>query len=123
VSAPRYSTTVTAVGPLVGELLGGGRLILFGEQAPEELHEICALHRPDGAAGDVEPGDEVRIGAHRLTVTAVGKVANANLAALGHVTLRLGDLQPEPLPGEITVAGGLPSEIRPGLPIQIHGGS
>jgi PTS system glucitol/sorbitol-specific IIA component len=117
----RLATTVTAVGPLVPELLVGGRLILFGDQAPEELHEICALHRPDGEVGDVEPGDIVRIGEQTLTVEAVGEVANANLRALGHVTLRPAALVADPLPGEITVIGALPEEIHPGLSIQIQG--
>jgi glucitol/sorbitol PTS system EIIA component len=117
----RYETTVLAVGPHVPDLLVGGRLILFGEEAPEELHDLCALHRPSISTGSVAPGDVVHIGDERLVVTAVGDVANANLEALGHITLRLGEAAAKPLPGEVMVAGALPARIDAGTQIQIHG--
>jgi PTS system glucitol/sorbitol-specific IIA component len=117
----RYETTVLAVGPHVAELLDGGRLILFGEGAPAELHDLCALHRPSIVAGSVEPGDVVQIGDRRLIVTAVGDIANVNLEALGHITLRLGEPAAKPLPGEIMLAGPLPERIDAGTQIHIHG--
>ena len=43
----RYATTVTQVGALVPDFLAQGMLIIFGEKAPAELHDLCALHRPD----------------------------------------------------------------------------
>jgi PTS system glucitol/sorbitol-specific IIA component len=122
-SAARYETTVTAVGPLVAELLVGGRLILFGLEAPAELHELCALHGPATSAAPVQPGDVVRIGTDELTVRAVGDVANANLESLGHVTLREASTTTDPLPGEITVDGALPAGIEPGTTILIEGGN
>jgi PTS system glucitol/sorbitol-specific IIA component len=116
----RYKTKVTAVGPEVPQLLIGGRLILFGPQAPAELHEICALHTPAGPMQAIKPGDELQIGASMLTVTAVGDVANDNLQSLGHVSLRRGG-EPDPLPGEILVDGSFPMIITPGLEIEFRG--
>ena len=52
----RYSTTVTSVGPLVADFLGQGMLIIFGEGAPAELHDMCALHTPDVKDGGVAAG-------------------------------------------------------------------
>ena len=116
----RYETTVLAVGMHVAELLDNGRLILFGEEAPEELHDLCALHRPTVTAGEVEPGDSVEIGDSRLQVTAVGDVANTNLEALGHITLRVAEPTAEPLPGEVLVAGALPDRVDTGMHIRIE---
>ena len=36
----RYSTTVISVGPLVADFVGQGMLIIFGEGAPPELHDL-----------------------------------------------------------------------------------
>lgn len=119
--AARYATTVTAVGAHVHELLGGGRLILFGEGAPSELHDICVLHSPETRTCGVRPGDVVQLGADRLTVTDVGHLANPNLEALGHVTLRLEQTAEAALPGEIVVSGALPGHVESGMPIRIEG--
>lgn len=88
-----------------------------------ELRSRRTRDRPAGS--EVSAGDVVQIGNARLTVKAVGDAANANLEALGHVTLRLADPDPGsgPLPGEITLVGSLPAEVHPSLSIQTLGGA
>ena len=58
----RYSTTVTSVGLLVPDFIGQGMLIIFGDGAPAELHDLCALHTPDVKDGGVRPGDHQAAG-------------------------------------------------------------
>lgn len=111
----RYSTTVTSVGPLVADFLGQGMLIIFGEGAPAELHDMCALHTPDVKDGGVQPGDELLLDDQRFTILSVGNVANANLTALGHVSFKANGATTAQLPGDISV------EERP-LPL-LHAGS
>lgn len=111
----RYSTTVTSVGPLVADFLGQGMLIIFGEGAPAELHDMCALHTPDVKDGGVQPGDQLLLDDQRFTILSVGNVANANLTALGHVSFKANGATTAQLPGDISV------EERP-LPL-LHAGS
>jgi PTS system glucitol/sorbitol-specific IIA component len=118
-----YQTTITAVGAQVPAFLDHGMLILFGAEAPSELHDIAVLHvvetRDDGPA----TGDLVQIGDAEFPVLAVGGVVRENLLNLGHVDFK-SDGRTEPkLPGDVCVpAGSLPTPevgqvlriVRPG---------
>ena len=97
----RYSTTVTTIGGMVDEFLGQGMLILFGEGAPEELHDFCALHRPEVAVGGIAPGDALIVDGQQYPILAVGDVADTNLVALGHVSLKMNGSRTAELPGDV----------------------
>lgn len=99
----RYATTITSVGPLVADFIGQGMLIIFGEGAPPELHDLCALHSPDVKDGGVQPGDLLRLDDQQFTILSVGDVANANLTALGHVSFKANGATAAQLPGDISV--------------------
>ena len=99
----RYATTVTRVGPLVGEFSAAGVLVWFAEGAPAELHEFAVLHEPEVRTGGVAPGDEVWIDGVLLRVLAVGDVANDNLVTLGHLDLKANGEPTAPLPGDVCV--------------------
>jgi len=119
----RYKTVVTEVGPLVADFVREGRLVLFAEGAPEELHSFSVLHRPEDVFEEVRPGDVVHMGGIRRRVTAVGDVANANLKALGHAAFKCnGKEQPE-LPGDICLeAAELPMpEVGQNISIEVEG--
>ena len=97
----RYATTVISVGPMVQEFLAQGMLILFGENAPEELHDFCVLHRPDVAVGGIRSGDQLVVDGTPMSILAVGDVADENLKALGHVSLKTNGETTAPLPGDV----------------------
>src|SRR6478609_1311093 len=99
----RYSTTITSVGPLVPDFIGQGMLIIFGDGAPPELHDLCALHTPDVKDGGVQAGDRLRLDDEEFTILSVGDVANANLTALGHVSFKANGASTAQLPGDISV--------------------
>jgi PTS system glucitol/sorbitol-specific IIA component len=99
----RYSTTVTSVGPLVADFVGQGMLIIFGDNAPPELHDLCALHTPDVKDGGVQPGDRLLLDDEQYAILSVGDVANANLTALGHVSFKANGATTAQLPGDISV--------------------
>lgn len=97
----RYKTVVTFVGPLVDDFVREGRLVLFAEGAPEELHDFSVLHQPEDVFEEVAPGDTLYIGSDSFRVTAVGNVANANLRSIGHAAFKCtGQVEAE-LPGDI----------------------
>lgn len=115
----RYATTVTSVGVLVPDFVEQGMLIIFGDNAPEELHDICALHRPEITRGDVEPGDVLWLDDTPFTILSVGSVANANLTALGHVSFKANGSTDAQLPGDISLEAVPLPLLREGSHVRI----
>jgi len=114
-----YVTEVVAVGPLVAEFTQAGVLVLFGQQAPEELHDFSVLHRPSVELEGPAVGDVVVIGDRELPVLAVGDVVAANLLQLGHLDLKSdGNVVPT-MPGDVCVAQGSLPEVAVGQSIRI----
>lgn len=97
----RYETTVLSIGSMVEQFLGMKMLIIFGEGAPTELHDICVIHRPEIRTGGVRAGDVFVVNGTEFPVLAVGDVADENLRALGHVSFKANGLHTAPLPGDI----------------------
>lgn len=112
-------TEVTAVGEQAGLFFDEGIIVLFGEDAPEELGEFAVLHRPTVPNGEVAAGDTVTIGDQTLHVLAVGEVANQNLANLGHLVLKRNGLDHAPLPGDVSCDAGPIPPIAAGSRIRI----
>ncbi len=110
----KYHAEIHEIGPMVYEFLPHGMLIFFGETAPKELREVAIVH--DGTqllaelkAGDflkfTPPADDQSPTWYRLT--AVGGMANANLAELGHVVVHFDGASTAGLPGAISVEPSL----------------
>lgn len=104
----KYCSTITGWGP---DALGFleeedcNFLILFNEDAPEELAEIAVLHTKAKLAVDPAPGDTLVLCGQVYDVTAVGDEALHTLRELGHCTLSFkGGSKPE-RPGCIMLAG------------------
>lgn len=97
----RLDTTVTAIGELADAFLAEGIVVLFGDDAPEELQEVAVVHHATVNAGGVAPGDRVEIGDAVLEVLAVGDVANDNLVNLGHLVLKRNGSTVAALPGDV----------------------
>ncbi|MBS5703132.1 MAG: PTS glucitol/sorbitol transporter subunit IIA [Butyricicoccus pullicaecorum] len=104
----KYCSTITGWGP---DALGFleeedcNFLILFNEDAPEELAEIAVLHTKAELAADPAPGDTLVLCGQVYDVTAVGDEALHTLRELGHCTLSFkGGSEPE-RPGCIMLTG------------------
>jgi PTS system glucitol/sorbitol-specific IIA component len=100
-----YSTTVTAVGEEVSDLLDGGVLILYADGAPAALAEVSVQHRVDGEVPSQAPpvGALVSLGDLSLRVSAVGPSAWTKVRELGHVVLNFNGASLAERPGEICV--------------------
>jgi len=114
-----YVTEVVAVGALVEEFVQAGVLVLFGEQAPTELHEFSVLHRPTLADAGPAVGDVIVIGGTELPVLAVGDVVAGNLLELGHLDLKADGRTEPAMPGDVCVPEGTLPEIAVGQTIRI----
>ena len=118
----KYQATITAIGPYVAEFIDHNILVLFGDQAPEELAEFSIIHDGKDMQGTLIVGDKVYLGDDRFTVLAVGEAANNNLKNLGHLILKFnGESEPE-MPGDVCVENKPLPEIEPGLMIRIEEG-
>ena len=99
----RYETEVVTIGPMVEEFRATGLMILFGEIAPEELHDIAVLHRPRVTDSAPRPGDLLRIDTSEFLITAVGSVVEENLLRLGHLSVKANGERHAAMPGDLNV--------------------
>jgi len=114
-----YATEVVAVGPIVAEFVQAGVLVLFGEQAPQELQDFSVLHRPTTQLEGPAVGDLIIIGDVELPVLAVGDVVAANLLQLGHLDLKADGLTTATMPGDVCVPTSALPEVVVGQTIRI----
>jgi len=99
----KYEAKVVEIGPLVSEFIEAGIIVLFEIGAPPELAEFSILHEHGPLKGEVVVGDIVLIDSESFRVTAVGDVANQNLANLGHLIMKCNGLTEPELPGDVCV--------------------
>ena len=110
-----YSTTVTAIGEEVNDLLEGGVLILYADGAPPALAEVSVQHRVAGPVPETAPpvGARITLGDVTTRVSAVGSSAWAKVRDLGHVVINFNGAQHTDRPGEICVELADPSAVAP----------
>ena len=114
-----YESTVTAVGGQVEAFLGHGMIVFFGDDAPQELHEMSVRHQPTVTEEGPRPGDLMVLGATEVQVLAVGEVVTENLLNLGHLDLKADGSTEARLPGDVCVAPQSLPLLRPGDAVRI----
>lgn len=100
-----YSTTLTAIGEEVNDLLDGGVLILYADGAPAALAEVSVQHRVTVNVPLVAPpvGARITLGDLTTRVSAVGSSAWDKVRDLGHVVINFNGALNAERPGEICV--------------------
>jgi glucitol/sorbitol PTS system EIIA component len=125
----KYRAVIREIGPMVSEFFTHGILIFFGESAPQELREVSLIHNGTRVVSDLVVGDLLKFvpppsvnqqpSWYRLT--AVGSMANANLAELGHVVLHFDGASKARLPGAISVEPSLTIPLEVGTTFELFG--
>ncbi|MGO5131565.1 PTS glucitol/sorbitol transporter subunit IIA [Mitsuokella jalaludinii] len=116
-----YSTTVQELGAQVNAFKGAGMLIMFNENAPQELREYCVLHRGNKLEDTVQPGDVFKIGDASYKIVFVGNQVQKNLKDLGHITLRFNaNKDGESLEGSLYLEEKPIADVAPGDEIAIY---
>lgn len=115
----KFSTVVSAVGPLTREFVEAGILVFFGLEAPEELRDFAILHVGGELASDIEVGDQLCINGKVFRILAVGEVANQNLRSLGHFVVKFNGRTVVEMPGDICAEANPLPEIQPGSIVRI----
>lgn len=110
---------VTKIGNMVSDFIEQEKtLILFHENAPEELHDMALLHRVTPLNGEIRVGDKFILGEAEYEVTSVGGKANQTLRDLGHCTLRFTGRTETDLPGEVALEEKSVREIHVDSPLR-----
>lgn len=117
----KYVSEVVSVGELADQFFEAGIVVLFGEDAPEELADYSVIHRPTVTDGGIRPGDRIHLGSEAVTVLAVGSVADENLVNLGHLSLKRNGEYEAALPGDVCCDEGPVPVLAPGDEIRIVG--
>ena len=114
-----YETEVTKIGSMVEAFYGEKMVILFKDNAPEELADYCVLHNSNKLNNEVKVGDIFKIDDVEYKVTAVGDEVYKNLRDLGHICVRFdGRCDPE-LPGSLYVENKEIKEFTIGTKVTI----
>ncbi|MDO5677180.1 MAG: PTS glucitol/sorbitol transporter subunit IIA [Propionibacteriaceae bacterium] len=100
-----YRTTVVEVGPDAPAFLEEKMAITFSGDAPEALRSYCFLIDSAELTAPLGLGMPVRIGEQEWIITALGDLAEKNLANLGHVTLVFDGEEEPRMPGAIHLGG------------------
>lgn len=122
----KFSATITSWGEEALGLLGNSDtcfIVIFNDNAPQELKEISVLHTKSPMYEDPEVGDTLIICDKVFDITAVGYEAKHTLKTLGHCTIHFTGGDEPLLPGCIMVKGDAPlvaTDIVEGGTIEIY---
>lgn len=83
-----YKTIVKDVGSEASAFVEEGMIILFGDNAPDELIDYCYIIDINSIEGEITESQKLLIGEKLFEITKVGASVQENLAELGHITLK-----------------------------------
>lgn len=98
-------------------------IIIFNDDAPEELADFSVLHTLANYNEDPSVGDTVLVCDKAFTITAIGDEALCTLKTLGHCVLSFKGSDTAERPGCIMLQGDVPlakDDIRAGATIEIY---
>lgn len=108
-----FETKIKDIGNEATEFLGENMIILFGSPIPPELKDFCFETQINEVIEPISAGMYLKIDNETYTITAVGDEVQANLANLGHITIKFDSSTVAKLPGTLYV------EKKQIIPIQI----
>ena len=114
-----YENKVKAEGSGVHEFEEEKILIVFGENAPEELADYCYTISVNPIHGSIKPGQTLKIDDNTYQITAVGWEAPQTLVGLGHCTFKFNGAAEPDQPGTICVTDAPLPPVKVGSVIQI----
>lgn len=114
-----YENQVKALGICVEEFKESELLIIFGDNAPEELKDYCYSVSVNPINGTISAGQVLKIDETEYRITAVGDEAPITLAGLGHCTINFSGQTEVDLPGTIYVEHKPMPEMKVGTVIRI----
>lgn len=115
-----YENKIKAIGPSVDEFEGSGFIILFGDNAPEELKDYCYSVDVLPVDGEICAGDVISFDDVEYKITAIGDEAQKTLEGLGHCTINFSGQTEVELPGTMYVESKEMPTLSIGTVIKIN---
>lgn len=115
----KYETVVNKIGTMVEEIKTENMLILFGEEAPDELRDFSLSININPINESFVVGDDIFIGEARYKITAIGEAVETNLSTLGHITLNFNGAKEAELPGTLYLEEQSIADVKPGTKIKV----
>lgn len=98
-----FETVIKGIGKDADLFAEEKMMILFGEDAPENLTDYCYKIRLSKSFGDFTTQDKLYFDDQSYKITSIGSLVKKNLDELGHITIKFdGSIIPE-LPGTLYV--------------------
>lgn len=113
------TTTIKSIGSQAHMFEEENMLILFGDNAPDDLKDFCYIIDVKPLASEIETGMTLSIDNQAYTITAVGDVVTKNLSDLGHITIKFDGKTAADLPGTLHVKGAAFPVIEAGATLTI----
>lgn len=96
-----YENKVKAIGSQASAFSDTGILIIFGDNAPDEIKDYCYNVSVEPLNGEIEAGQSVYFDGEPYKITAVGDEAPKTLVGLGHCSFNFSGATEVELPGTI----------------------
>lgn len=114
-----YENKVKSLGASIDEFKDSGFIILFGDNAPDELKDYCYVVDVVPVNGAITTGQTISFNDAEYKITAVGDEAQKTLEGLGHCTINFSGQTEVELPGTIYVENKPQPDIQVGTTIKI----
>lgn len=114
-----YENQVKASGIAVDEFKDSGMLIIFGDNAPDEIKDYCYSVSVNPINGEIKAGQYLIFDDEEYEITYVGYEAPVTLRGLGHCTISFSGSREEELPGTLSVEAKPMPKIKIGTEIKI----
>ena len=98
-----YENKVKALGDLATAFADEEMIILFGDNAPDTLADYCYSIDINPVKETIKVGQSFMFDGVTFNITAVGEIAEKNLANLGHITVSFNGSTEPALSGTIYV--------------------
>ena len=83
-----YQTNIKAIGTEAEAFEEEKMVILFGDNAPDELIDFCYIIDINEVEGEITEENILKIDDEEYKITKVGTAVRKNLNDLGHITLK-----------------------------------
>ncbi|WP_026882656.1 PTS glucitol/sorbitol transporter subunit IIA [Clostridium akagii] len=114
-----YNTKITKIGDMVPDFYPEKMVIMFKENAPQDLADYCILHNINQLNEEIKMGHTLKIGNVEYKITAVGDVVNKNLRDLGHICLKFDGSKKAALDGTLYLEDKEIKEVSIGDIVQV----
>ncbi|HAP2019916.1 PTS glucitol/sorbitol transporter subunit IIA [Staphylococcus arlettae] len=116
-----YKTIVKQIGEDAKAFEEEKMIILFGDNAPEELVDYCYIIEMNSVEGNITEDQQLFIDDKPYKLTKVGSSVNKNLNDLGHITIKFDGSTKAEQSGTLYVEDKELPDIKKGSKILIKG--